>query len=184
MTHIHNFDYERVAQLRATYIDDEKVLDFVSPDKSDVIIDIGSGDGHYSVLFSRSAGTVYAIDLNPRSKDLTEEKARKSGRENVIHILSDACHGNLPASFNKVFFGTSFHDLPCRDSLLDMLKTSRKGALRVIFLEFKKEDTPGPPEEIRIAEEELQELMIRHGFALKRSESLKIHYIQEYELRP
>ena len=183
MTHSHDFDYDRVAQFRSMYIDDRMVLDFVSPDKNDIILDIGSGDGHYSVIFSKSARTVYAMDVNPKSKAITEEKTRLSGSKNVVHILTDACDGNLPASFNKVFFGNSFHDLPCRDGLLERLKIEGKMGMRIIFLEFKKEDTPGPPLEIRIAEQELQEIMNSHGFILNRSEDLQIHYIQEYELK-
>ncbi|MCL4341372.1 MAG: methyltransferase domain-containing protein [Candidatus Thermoplasmatota archaeon] len=183
MENRHDFDYDRVAQFRSKYIDDNLILDFVSPDKNDVVLDIGSGDGHYTMLFSKYAKTAYAMDVNPKSKGMTEEKIRASGTKNVVHMLSDACEGDLPAAFNKVFFGTSFHDLPCRENLLDNLRAHGMTGLRIILLEFKKEDTPGPPVEIRLAEEELQELLKSHGFVLRRSKALQIHYIHEYELR-
>lgn len=180
MEHHHHFDYDRVAEFRSLYVDDSLVMKFVSPDKHDTVLDIGAGDGHFSVLFSGTAKSVYAMDINPVSKRLTEEKAKNSGAKNVVHILQDSCSGELPDKFNIVFFGSSFHDLPCRDGLLERIREKAGGNARIVLLEFKKEETPGPPVEIRISEEELLKIMTGHGFRLRRTEQMKIHYIQEY----
>lgn len=178
--HDHDFDYERIAELRNRYVPDEAVLSSVNPSKNDVIVDIGSGEGHYSELFAKNANQVFSVDHSKKAIDLVKNKIVKKSISNLTACMENVCSEFSPKGFNKVFFGTSFHDIPCRDNLIKTLISRSSGKLRITFLEFKKADTVGPPVEIRISEEELEEYMKKMGFTKENSKDLEIHYIHSY----
>ena len=179
----HHFDYDRVAELRKKYIPDSVVKSMVDPGKKDTIVDIGAGDGHFSILFSRSASKVIAMDVSRRSVELIKERVLRDSLSNLEIIQSDVCGEFNLRDFNKVFFGTSFHDLPCGENIIDLIRSRGSNDVQVTFLEFKKEESPGPPLEIRIDPHSLQDMMNRHGFTLKSSVELKIHYIHTYVVK-
>lgn len=178
--HEHEFDYDRIAELRNRYVPDEAVISSVNPSKNDVIVDIGAGEGHYSELFARNAKHVFSVDHSQKAIELVKNKIVRKSIANLTACRENVCSEFSPKDFNKVFFGTSFHDIPCQDDLIITLINRSSGNLRITFLEFKKADTVGPPVEMRISEDELENFMKSKGFKKSESRELEIHYIQTY----
>lgn len=178
--HDHDFDYGRIAELRSRFVPDQAVVDAVQPSSGDVIVDIGAGEGHYSELFARTASHVYSVDRSHKAVELVKSRIERNSIPNLTASHEEVCSGFTPEGFNKVFFGTSFHDIPCQDKLIRTLVQKGTEDLILILLEFKKEDTIGPPLEIRISQKELEDYMKRMGFRKIYSKELEIHYIHSY----
>ena len=116
----HHFNYERAAEMRKKYIPLEKVLSVVDLTSTDVILDVGGGDGFYSNLFSEKCSKVYYVDASDSAVNVVKENISGT-RGNVEVIQDDICTMNLPKDLTKVFFSNSFHDLGCREKLIDRI---------------------------------------------------------------
>lgn len=181
----HHFDYSRVQEMRDKYIPYAEVENIVNPEDGDIILDIGSGDGFYSMNYARKAhnGLVYAIELSDEANAILTERISKGGLENIRILQKDVCSGIGIKGFNKAFFSNSFHDLECQDKLLEELVKNSGGDLEITLIEFKKNSEIGPPEHVKISEDELDEIFERHGFKLVGSANLEQHYIRKYSIK-
>lgn len=180
---MHEFDYNAVAELRSKFIPYGKVEEFINPVEGDVILDIGAGDGFYSVNFSQKIGRgrVISLEIDERGADLINRKIAEREIGNIEVVIGDACSDLDVVGFNKVFFSNTFHDLDCREDLLEKLKVIGDGELEVFLIEFKKKRLDfGPPEEIRLSEEELKGIFLSHGFKFMGRLELSHHYLHSY----
>lgn len=180
---MHHFDYDRVAELRKKLIPYEKVEEFVHPGRDDVILDVGAGDGFYSVGFASriTDGKVIALDISESGAERTRKRMVEEGVQNVEVLRQDVCADFSVTGYNKVFFSNSFHDIPCRDELIDTLFRNSSPPLEIILIEFRTDkDDFGPPMEIRIGEKALQRIFEGHGFRLDGRLELDHHYLHRY----
>lgn len=179
----HHFDYRHVAEIREKRVPYKKVEEFVDPSSGDVIVDIGAGDGFYSINFAKKVGTgkVIAVEIDERGTDLIKEGIEKSGLSNIDIVQQNACDDFPFKGYNKVFFSNTFHDLPCRGDVLTNITRNSGSNLQVILIEFKKENQDsGPPMELRISEEELKEEFVKFGFKFSGRLELSHHYLHRY----
>ena len=175
----HHHNYEAAAEMRKKYIPIEKVLTLVDPGESDVIMDVGGGDGYYSTLFAEKCRKVYYVD--PSNPAVNLVKRRLSGTTGNIEIMQeDICTMKLPDDISKVFFSNSFHDIGCRENLIGRLSEASVNPLKCILIEFKKEASIGPPEYVKIDQDELDNIFGRNGYHLERREVLLEHYVSSY----
>ena len=180
---MHNeFNYERIQRIREEFLPDSVVLDFVKPSPGDVILDLGSGTGHFSLLFSRSAEnvTVYAVDGSDKALTIMKNNLKEADRKRVHPVLSDVCAEFKDSTFNKVFLSTVFHDLDCQKALLTWLHRDLPENGALIFVEFHKHSEIGPPDNIKIDQENLRNMVESHGFVLVRKTDLVHHYVHLY----
>ena len=175
----HHFNYERAAEMRKKYIPIEKVLSVAGLSTSDVIMDVGGGDGFYSNLFSEKCSKVYYVDASNSAVNMVKENL--SGKKSKVEIIQeDICTMKLPKDLTKVFFSNSFHDLGCREALIDRLTEISTGSVKFILIEFKKDASIGPPESVKIHPDELDSMFKRHGYNLEKREFLDEHYVSSY----
>ncbi len=175
----HHHNYGKSAEMRKKYIPFEKVLSIVDLNKTDVIMDIGGGDGFYSKLFSERCAKVYYVDASSPAIELVKEKTQETpGNIEIMH--ENICSTNLPGDMNKIFFSNSFHDIECREELIDRLTEAAGKPLTFILIEFKKNASFGPPESIKIGQDELDRIFQSHGYHLYKRELLQEHYISSY----
>ena len=175
----HHFNYERAAEMRKKYIPLEKVLSVVNLSSTDVIMDVGGGDGFYSNLFSEKCSKVYYVDASNSAVNMVKENISGT-HSNVEVIQDDICTMNLPKDLTKVFFSNSFHDLGCREKLIDRITEISHERVKFILIEFKKDSSIGPPESVKIHPDELDSIFKRHGYELEKREFLQEHYISSY----
>lgn len=178
----HSHTYEHMHRRRSGFLDMGRIISVLNPSADDIVIDVGSGDGIFSIELSHRVKEVYALDLSREAHRLMEQRIRESGITNVHPILADVCSGIPVKGYNSVLLVTSFHDFGCKDDLLDELIKNSSGSLKVTIVEFKKEETSmGPPMEIRISREELDAIFKRHGFVSTYYEEMGPLYINRYE---
>ncbi len=138
-------------------------------------LDLGCGRGEYAIeAATRGAGTVYGIDLWEEGVAVLRQEASAKGLKNVTGLITDL-GGRIPLndhSINLCFMATVLHDLvrsKVAEKALDQVKRvlTEEGILAVV--EFKKVDgPPGPPIGIRLAPEEVEQIVAPYGFVKKR----------------
>ena len=63
------------------------------------VVDYGCGPGYFTLAAARRvgpAGTVYAVDLEPRMVELVRRRAADAGLSNVAAVASDGARAELP----------------------------------------------------------------------------------------
>ncbi|MDP7975768.1 MAG: class I SAM-dependent methyltransferase [TACK group archaeon] len=166
-------------EARDRIIPTDQVISLMKIGKDDVIVDVGSGNGYYTIKFALLCSRVYGIDAGYSARDLEElkEKAASLGLSNVEFLRADACDGLDVHDYTHVFFSNSYHDLRCQEELLDKIRANSK----VTLIEFKPDSPFGPPSFKKISKEKLVERFSRHGFTLLDSRDFQYHYAVTFQ---
>lgn len=175
---------------RREWQDPEAILAGLGLGPGQVVADVGSGDGFFTLPAARMVGPwgiVYALDSSVGRLNRLHEKAEEEGIENIRiragtgeeFVLCEGC-------IDLVFFGICLHDFPEPGAVLRHAMTALKPGGLLASLDWKKEETIrhgdlfGPPVEIRLSEEEAAALIGEAGFEV---ESVEPHDEYFYLLR-
>lgn len=175
----HHFNYERAAEMRKKYIPVERVLEVADLSKDDTVMDVGGGDGFYTFLFSELARKVIYLDPSEPAAEMAEKQ--KEGTDNVEIRRENVCEIDLPAGVTKVFFSNSFHDMKCRDRIIEDFSNSSNGKVEFVLIEFRKDADIGPPVHVKLGTDELDALFMKYGFQATRREIFEKHYVTRYK---
>ncbi|MGP6206553.1 rRNA adenine N-6-methyltransferase family protein [Cuniculiplasma sp. SKW3] len=179
MHHHKGFDYERMDEMRQKMVDVDKILDFMDLKVDDIICDMGSGSGFYSVLFAKKCNHVYSFEWNERGNNILKKKMSDEKINNVTIRNENICEKSTFPDCTKVFFSNSFHDFECREELIERFQG--KSRPDFILIEFNKDTEMGPPVEIRIDKKELNEIFSRHNYRLKKTMDFHSNYVSYFE---
>jgi ubiquinone/menaquinone biosynthesis C-methylase UbiE len=136
-------------------------------------LDLGCGEGHYTLAVAEAIGkdgVIYALDLWKPGIEALEQRAAAAGWRNIKALLTDISRP-LPLADESVdvaLMATVLHDLLEFGMAEGALKETARvlktgGALAIV--EFKKiEGPPGPPLRVRLAPEEVEMVVKPHGF--------------------
>ncbi|MHB1470862.1 MAG: class I SAM-dependent methyltransferase [Thermoplasmataceae archaeon] len=170
--------------MREKYIPFENVDRFIGLNPRDSLLDIGAGDGFYALSFAKEVtrGSVTAMDLNEESVSEIKNTLEANAIKNLVVLQTDVCTVSDYSRYTKILFSNVFHDLKCRDKILNNMVSTFIDKTQIIFIEFKKESTIGPPAEIKIGQDELKSIMKKHGFSFVKGEDLTEHYMHMYTI--
>ncbi|MEM0157835.1 MAG: methyltransferase domain-containing protein, partial [Thermoplasmataceae archaeon] len=139
-------NYGHMHRWRSSFLDADRILKSLNPGPEDIVIDVGSGDGIFSMKLAKMVRDVYPIDINESGHRAVEQAAAKEGYKNVHPVLADVCKGIPVSGFNSALMVTSFHDFECRDDLLEEIRKKSSGKLKIAIAEFRKDAIMlGPP---------------------------------------
>src|SRR5512140_1203298 len=103
MHHRHADSQAYIASLedpaRDAYQKPDEVMKALALRPGEVVADIGSGSGYFSVRFARAVGDtgrVYAVDVSPDMIRFLNRRVRDAGLRNVVTVLSDPDDPLLP----------------------------------------------------------------------------------------
>lgn len=120
----------------------EEILEQLHIREVQVIADIGSGGGYFTLAFAKRAGTagrVYAVDVKKRYLDFIKQLAEQTGLGNVIFVLAAEGKMDLPeAGLDLVFARNVFHHLPEPGNFFAKLRRYLKPGGKVAIIEHKK----------------------------------------------
>jgi arsenite methyltransferase len=142
----------------------------------DRIADIGAGSGYFALRFAHhvgATGRVYAVDISADMIAHVNEGARAAKLTNVQTVLARPDDPTLPAaSVDRVFICDTWHHIENRGAYAEkLLKILRPGG-RVVIVDFQKKPLPiGPPDEMKLAREDVIADFQAHGFRLEREET-------------
>ena len=162
---------------RREWQDPEAILAGLGLGPGQVVADVGSGDGFFTLPAARMVGprgVVYALDPSVGRLNRLHEKAEEEGLENIRIRAGTAeefvlCEGCA----DLVFFGICLHDFADPGAVLRNAMTALKPGGLLASLDWKKEETIrrgdllGPPVEIRFSEEEAAALIGEAGFEVE-----------------
>ena len=136
----------------------DRVLDALALQKGQIVADVGSGGGYFSLQFANmvgKGGRVYAIDTNPKLLAFVRQSAIDKGLDNVETRLIKGDDLPFPEkALNLVFLRNVCHHLPHRveyfKKVRNMLKVegkvaiieyTRSGAFRRVFRHYVPQET-------------------------------------------
>ncbi len=156
--------------------------------EGEVVADIGSGTGYFTVRFARAVGEggrVYAVDVSPDMIRHLNRRLRDEGIGNVVTVLSDPDDPLLPdGSVDRFVIVNTWHHIEDQVGYLEKLKRMLRPGGQVVHIDFQKRDVPvGPPTSEKIAREDLVRQMEDAGFRLAAEHDLlPYQYFLVFEL--
>ncbi len=159
-----------------------KILDLLENSmklsESDILLDVGSGDGYYSSRFAEKCRKVVAIDAY--CEGFSSEFYSKP---NIQTVCGDVCRWlseNGIGDVTHVFFSNSFHDMTCQEEILSTLSRSLPAGAHLDMIEFHPDTPYGPPKSIRFSSEALKSKIERFGFSQEAYIDLNTHYFVSF----
>lgn len=167
---------------RRSWFSPERVLKEAGISSGMVFIDVGSGDGFFTVMAAQMVGEkglVYAIDLDASAIGRLERKAKLKGLSNVRTIVAEAeeiiC---CERCADIVFYSMVLHDFHDPAKVLHNARQMIKPSGRLVDLDWKKmRMSHGPPEQIRFTEKQASNIIEEANFRIESiTEAGPYHY--------
>lgn len=167
MEHKHGQGFHYDEMTRRKILSPEEILSRVGLRDGMTFADIGCNDGFFTIPATRVVGAaaVYAVDVDTKSIERLQEKARVSNLKN-IHTLVQEAETTIfcKRCVDMIFFGTVMHDFQNPLKVLENAKEMLTLGGKVVNLDWKKIQTEmGPPIEIRLSEEDTKALVEHSG---------------------
>jgi ubiquinone/menaquinone biosynthesis C-methylase UbiE len=133
-----------------------------------VLVDIGAGTGFFAIPFARKLtdGMVYACDLQDEMLAWLREHVPAEVRPAIELVRMEETRVPLGGGIaDLVYMINLHHELEDRDAIMKEAHRLLKPGGMVMVIDWKKGETPsGPPQEIRVDEEEIARDIGRAGF--------------------
>lgn len=141
-----------------------EALNFSGDEK---IADVGAGSGYFSFPFASAIpqGKVYAIDIEPEMVRYIHHKTMMNDIKNIEAILAEPDDPKIPEDSDIVFICDVLHHIENKSLWLKKIHDQMKKGSRLVLIEFKEGDLPeGPPEQIKISQNEIISKTCSAGF--------------------
>ncbi len=146
-----------------------KVLNALGVKSGDVVADVGSGGGYFTILFAKRVapgGTVYAVDVDEALLLHVEREAAAQGCANVRTVLSDDSDSRLPdESCDLVFMRNVFHHLSDPALYFGNLRAGLKPGGRIALLDWKPGAATMPGRHHTTSQKTILETLAQAGYA-------------------
>jgi cyclopropane fatty-acyl-phospholipid synthase-like methyltransferase len=155
---------------RDAYQKPTEVMAALAVAPGEIVADIGSGSGYFTLRFSHhvgATGRVYGVDVSPDMIRHLNQRIRDAGLRNVSTILALPNDPLLPQPVDRFVLVDVWHHIEDHPTYLALMKSKLKPGGQVVMIDFHKRDLPvGPPAAMKIAREDLIAEMTAHGFEL------------------
>ena len=142
-------------------------------------LDLACGFGRYSLFVADLVGPrgqVHALDLWEEGILQLQQQAAQEQKANITALVGDIAAIPLPAaSVDCALLATALHDVaqPQRAAVIAGVHRVLKPGAHFCVIEFKpRQDGPGPPLAIRLAPEDVENMVLPAGFETVASESV------------
>lgn len=193
--HVHRLHGDPAAYIKAledpardAYQKPHEVIEALALKPGEIIADIGSGSGYFTLRMARHVGEqghVYGVDVSADMIRHLNERVRDAGVLNVSTILARPDDPLLPQPVDRFVIVDVWHHVEDQPTYLAAMKKRLKPGGQVVMIDFHKRDLPvGPPLAMKISREDLIAQMAAHGFALAREHTfLPYQYFLVFEPR-
>ena len=154
-------------------IDEDRLFGALPLSGKTGFLDVACGNGAYSMALSErvdEGAVIYAVDLWKDGLDELESTMHARGIGNIRVELADISQGTLLSdeSVDLCLMASVLHDFAqdnvAGDALREIVRVIKPGG-ELAVVEFKKmEGPPGPPIEIRITPEQVEQAVAPFGF--------------------
>jgi ubiquinone/menaquinone biosynthesis C-methylase UbiE len=186
---MHQADFEKLVArfedpARAEWQKPEKTIASLGPLDGKTVADIGAGTGYFAFPIARKAAKVIAIDIDQRFLDYIEQKKQrqKVGGNIETRLTAPDSPGLKTREADMVIIVDTYHHIEERVEYLKKLKKCLREDGVLVIIDFKKVETsPGPPVELRLAEEQVESELKSAGFTLVSEDKNMLPY--QYVIR-
>lgn len=125
---------------RELYAAREAVVEALQLSTGEVVADIGSGTGLYTVLFSPAVGedgVVFAVDIETRFLKLVNQRVADLDLENVVLVFSRQDDVTLPReSTDTIFIADSYHYFRDPEDILGSIRGALRPGGRLVIVDY------------------------------------------------
>jgi len=118
-----------------------RIMEVLALQKGQVVADIGSGGGYFSLRFANAVGKegrVYAVDTNPKMLEFVRQNTKEKGIDNVETLLVEGDDLPLPEkALNLIFMRNVCHHLPNRVEYFKKVKNLLKPEGKIVIIEYR-----------------------------------------------
>lgn len=168
----------------------EEVLGVLRVEPGQVVADIGSGPGYFTIPFARAvgpSGRVYGVDIEPLFLAELERQAKLAELPNVVAVLTTPDSPGLPVdSVDLAFFCSVYRHIADRRAYLQKLRGCLRPGGRIAVFEWRKTgagrlETPssrkvGPREAEKIDPDQVVRELQESGFTILRRPGFLDYY--------
>lgn len=167
-----SYRYPGEETLRRSWRKPETTLEAVGLRVGMVFIDVGCGDGFFTIPAAQlvgEKGAVYAVDADAAAVEKLEDKAAEKGLTNITVKVGAAEETVFCTECaDIVFYSRVLHDFKDPAKVLRNAKQMLKPTGTLVDLDWKKKLTLfGPPLHIRFSEEQAASLIKAAGFTIE-----------------
>ena len=194
MAHNSPQGHEHAGKSSKAYLNAERVLQETGLKSGDKFLDVGCGDGYFSIAAAKivgNKGKVYAIDSYEGSIVVLQQQVQRENIRNIEAIVADVTQKMpLPKAIIDVcLMANVMHGFLANGevpSVITEIARVMKVGSTLAVVEFQKvAGPPGPPISIRMTPEELENLVSGYGFKkAKVVEVGPIHYAAMFRAVP
>jgi ubiquinone/menaquinone biosynthesis C-methylase UbiE len=173
-------------------LDPEEVLREIGLQSGQTMLDVGCGEGRFSIPAASivgEQGRILAFDASEERIEALRRSIRENSLSQIDAFVADVTK-DIPVPTGTVdvcLVANVLHELVENDTVREGLREIRRvlradGLLAIV--EFKKSvgRPPGPPLSIRLSPEELESLLTQHGFELRSEGDVgPFHYLSVFE---
>lgn len=168
-----------------TFVDPATVVKKLHINPGSVVADFGCGSGFFSFEFSRQVGqngVVYALDVLPSALEAVSSHAKTLGLSNVItkrvNLENEQGSGLGNNSVDWAVLKDVLLQNKRKDIILREVARVLKPGGRALIMEWNPDEAlVGPEKAIRIAKQDLQNLVVQAGLTIEEEISVGgFHY--------
>lgn len=182
--YMHQADFEKLAArfedpTRAEWQKPEKVIASLGSLQGKTVADIGAGTGYFAFPIAKQAAKVIAIDIDQQFLDYIKEKkeTQKIVGNIETRLTTQDSPGLKPGEADLVLIVDTWHHIERRIEYLKELKKCLHQDGVLVIIDFKKVKTPpGPPVELRVAEEQVESELKSAGFTIVSADKSLLPY--------
>jgi ubiquinone/menaquinone biosynthesis C-methylase UbiE len=146
------------------------------------VADIGAGTGYFALPIARAVvpdGRVLAVDMQPEMLALLRERV---GDLPITPVHGEATKTTLrDASVDLVLLANVWHELDDQDAALAETRRILRPSGRIAILDWRpdveqKEEQPGPPNDHRIAPQQVEERLRENGWRVESSAAVGVYH--------
>jgi len=158
--------------LRRNWRKPETTLKAVGLRSGMVFMDIGCGDGFFTIPAAQlvgEKGVIYALDVDSAAVEKLKDKAAEKGLTNITAKVGAAEETVFCTECaDIIFYSRVLHDFRDPAKVLRNAKRMLKPTGTLVNLDWKKKPTMfGPPVRIRFSEEQAADLIKAAGFTVE-----------------
>ena len=178
MTH-HSFYHDETE--RRKWQNPEKILDEIGLKQGHTFIDVGCGNGFFTLPAARlvgAEGRVSGVDIDEEAIRRIRRKAADEDLKNLTLRVGEAENTVLcEACGDVVFFGIVLHDFNDVAKVLANSMRMLKPTGRLVDLDWKKQRMLlGPPYQIRFSQKKAAELVRSAGFEIEKTTNSGLYH--------